>query len=518
MDEAYSTLFSEPVTVFRDRRLPTQARPVGYAALIEAYKLRVPLPHTLSAIGTRHRRISSGGWRILTPRHAPDASLEGHLTFALKWEGVDLAVLKQLFMHLPAERMIEFVSHHPTGRYSRRIWFLYEWLTSRRLALPDIRRGNYVDAVDTSLQLAVNGRRSPRHRVNDNLPGTPELCVLVHRTEKIEAFLGLNLAERAKEVVDRVPADILARAAAFLLLEDSRSSHTIEGEQPPQRRIERWGSAVGQAGRLPLTLEELLRLQRVVIGDARFVRLGLRAQGGFVGEHDRETGMPLPSHVSARHDDLPSLISGLLAFNERSKDGLDPVVAAAALAFAFVNIHPFVDGNGRIHRYLIHHALAERGFTPPGVVFPISSAILRDIDSYGRVLRQHTSRLLEHIEWEPTEDGNIKVLNDTGDLYRYYDATPHAEFLFQCVRSTVEQDLPRETAFLQAYDRFSDRVQLIVDLPGSTRNLLFRFLHQNAGRLSRRARTREFKAFSDDEVEEIEAIYAEELAGLPIPP
>ena len=34
----------------------------------------------------------------MTPRHAPHARLEGHLTFALKYEGLDLAVLKRLFL------------------------------------------------------------------------------------------------------------------------------------------------------------------------------------------------------------------------------------------------------------------------------------------------------------------------------------------------------------------------------------------------------------------------------------
>jgi hypothetical protein len=455
--------------------------------------------------------VSGEGWRVLTPRHAPEPSLEGHLTFALKWEGIDLLVLKQLFSKVPPTQLEAMVKRRPTGSYSRRIWFLYEWLTGRRLDLPDKTRGNYVDAVDTSIQLAIKGQRSRRHRVNDNLPGTPELCPLVRRTERLEEFMGMELASRARTVMDRVPADVMARAAAFLLLDDSRSSHTIEGEQPPQRRIERWGRALGQAGRHPLTPERLLELQRIVIGDARFVRLGLRVQGGFVGEHDRDTGMPLPAHISARHEDLPGLIDGLLAFNERAAGGLDPVVSAAALAFAFVNIHPFVDGNGRIHRYLIHHVLAERGFTPQGILFPVSSAILRDLAAYRRVLHQYSRPLLELIEWEPTEDGNVRVLNETADLYRYFDATPHAEYLYQCVRDTVEEDLPRETAFLQAHDRFSLRVQQIVDLPGTTRDLLFWFLHQNGGRLSKRARQREFRALTEDEAAEIEAIYDKEF-------
>src|SRR5262245_60114148 len=89
--------FSGPVTVFQERALPEVATPVGYAALIEAFDLHVPLPRTLSAVGQRHRVRTEAGWRMFTPRHAPSTDLEGHLTFALKYEGLDLAVLNRLF-------------------------------------------------------------------------------------------------------------------------------------------------------------------------------------------------------------------------------------------------------------------------------------------------------------------------------------------------------------------------------------------------------------------------------------
>jgi hypothetical protein len=189
-------------------------------------------------------------------------------------------------------------------------------------------------------------------------------------------------------------------------LKDSRSSYAIEGERAPHDRIDRWGRAIGEAGRQAIDLDELLRLQRIVIGDARFVRLGLRTEDGFVGEHDRETRMPLPGHIDARADDLPALIEGMTAFDRGVAPHLDAVVAAAVLAFGFVYVHPFEDGNGRIHRYLIHHVLAQRGFSPPGLVFPVSSAILEQIDDYRRVLEDYGRRLLPCIDWEPTERGN----------------------------------------------------------------------------------------------------------------
>jgi hypothetical protein len=336
---------------------------------------------------------------------------------------------------------------------------------------------------------------------------------MIFQTAALRDFAKRNLAERAREVVAEVPADVLARTAAFLLLKDSRSSFEIEGEHPPQDRIQNWGRAIGEAGRRPIDLDELLRLQRVVIGDDRFVPLGLRNEGGFVGDRDRDSGMPLPDHISARHEDLPSLIDGLVEFDRNAAPHLDAVLAATILAFGFVYIHPFADGNGRLHRYLIHHVLAERGFNPPGMVFPVSAAILDRIDDYRRTLETYSERLLPLIKWESTDKGNVRVLNETADYYRFFDATPHAEFLYECVARTIDVDLPAEAKYLQGYDTFKRQVNDIVDMPDGTLDLLFRFLKQNKGALSKRAREKEFAALTDDEVAKIEASYNGAFSG-----
>lgn len=501
--------FSGVVNVFHGRRLPEAATPVGHAALIEAYDLAVPVPLTLAAIGPRHKVYQADGWSIYTPRHAPDADLVGHLTFALRYEGLDLAVLKALFRATGPDAIVSMVRAAPTGAYVRRVWFLYEWLLQARLDLPDAGQGAYALVVDPKQQWATEGTTSTRHRVKNNLPGTPAFCPLIFRTPALEAFVARNLAGEARRLVAEVPADVLARTAAFLLLKDSRSSFQIEGEDPPQDRIQRWGHVIGEAGRRAVDLDELERLQRIVIGDARFVHLGLRREGGFVGEHERETGAPLPEHISAQHQDLPDLVEGVTAFDRGAAQALDPVLAAAILAFGFVYIHPFEDGNGRLHRYLIHHVLAERGFNPPGLVFPVSAVILDRIDDYRRTLESYSRRLLPHVRWRPTDRGNVEVLNDTVDLYRYFDATPHAEFLFACVARTVDVDLPAETAFLRAYDKFKGRVSGMIDMPDRLLDLLFRFLRQNDGRLSNRAREREFAALTDEETARVEGIYAE---------
>lgn len=167
-----------------------------------------------------------------------------------------------------------------------------------------------------------------------------------------------------------------------MLLADSRTSFEIEGERPPRSRLERWGHAELEAGKNKLTLDEIIRLHGVLIEDTRFVRAGLRPDGVFLGERDHN-GDPLPEFIGARPNDLSSLLATMIEANGRTTaDGLDPVLQAVATAFGFVYVHPFQDGNGRLHRYLIHHVLAERKLTPPGMVFPVSSVMLDRISNH----------------------------------------------------------------------------------------------------------------------------------------
>jgi hypothetical protein len=269
---------------------------------------------------------------------------------------------------------------------------LHEWLTGRELEVPEPGKIKAVNVLDPKHQYGITaGEISSRHEVIDNFPGTRAFCPLVSRTDAIEAFLGKGLNKKAQET----HADIMARAAAFLLLNDSRASFEIEGEKPSPQRAERWAKAISEAGTRKLTTAELARLQHIVIEDARFVHVGLRTEGGFVGTNDRRTQEPIPVHISARAEDLPSLVEGIVAYDERvANTGIDPVLLAAAISFGFAYVHPFEDGNGRLHRWLIHHVLAVGGYNPPGVAFPVSAAIYREIPRYTAVLESYSKQTL----------------------------------------------------------------------------------------------------------------------------
>jgi hypothetical protein len=218
--------------------------------------------------------------------------------------------------------------------------------------------------------------------------------------------------------------------------------------------------------------------------------------------------MPLPDHINARPEDLASLIDGMIAFDRGPAQALDAVIAATVLAFGFVYAHPFEDGNGRIHRYLIHHILAERGFNPPGVVFqsPPSSRSGSTITSGCWKAPAAADRMGTDARIQcPRPERHRRLL----PLLRYFDATPHAELLYACVQKTIEGDLPAETRFLRSYDDFRRQVEAFLDMPERLIDLLFRFLSQNDGRVSQRARAQEFSELTDEEAQRVEAIYGE---------
>lgn len=187
----------------------------GYATLIAAFTPRVPAPDYLCAFGSKYKKYEAGRWRIFTPRHKPDDSLHGHLVFALKYEGLDLAVLKALFDSIDVHLVADLLQGEPTGAYSRKIWFLYEWLWDERLDIEDAKQGNFVDLVNGTLQYLGACRDSRRHRVRNNPPDCKNFCPIIRRTEKLDRFIAQDLSQAAIDHIGKTSADLVRRAEFF---------------------------------------------------------------------------------------------------------------------------------------------------------------------------------------------------------------------------------------------------------------------------------------------------------------
>jgi Fic family protein len=482
-----------------------EPRPVGHVAIRELLGLRVPPPAVASYVGPGARRTEIHEGRIFEfypKQYMPDGSLVSQLRFALRHEPVDLGVLVAAFKAMDPGEIADWVREEPTGAYSRRAWFLYETFTGRELDLPPAT-ANYVEALDPTRHLVAARRNSPRHRVADNLLGGRDLCLTVRRTTRLGAAIAAHHDARARALTERYDPHVLARAVSYLYTKETRSSFAIEGETPSSQRAERFVHALQGAARFdPTSKDEIVRLQGAIV-EPRYAATDWRDFQNFVGE--TIGGYRQRVHfICPRPQDVPGLMAGWMASAARLDAGpVDPVVSAAVLAFGFVFIHPFEDGNGRIHRFLVHHVLAKRGFSPPGLIFPVSAAILRDRRGYDEVLESFSKPLFDYIDWRWTPDIEIDVLHDTGDLYRYFDATAFAEYLYDRVADTVERDLREELDYISVYDHALAAVTSIIDMPDRRASLFVRLCLQNNGRLSK-AKRDTFAELTDAEIAQLE--------------
>lgn len=484
-------------------------RPVGQLALREMFSLAVPPPAIESYVGPGARRTEIQGHHaveLYPTRYAPvDDSAVSHLTFALRHEPIDLRILAGSLKAIAPADLEAWVRREPTGAYSRRAWFFYEAFTGRTLDVPAASAGNYVKALNPERHFVTDRQNSSRHRVIDNLLGRPGMCAIVRRTPRLTAYLSEKLDEEARSLTARYDEAILARAVSFLYTKETRSSFAIEGETPSANRTERFVAALRRAPTFePSDKGELLHLQGVIV-DPRYAARGWRDFQNFVGEtvgHHRED----VHFIAPKPGDISDLMDAWMTMTRRLIDSpaVDPVIAAAVASFAFVFLHPFEDGNGRLHRFLIHHVLAKRGFSPPGLIFPVSAAILRDQRRYDQALETFSQPLFDFIEWRFTSDQEIVVLNDTASLYRYFDATPLAEYLYDRVADTIRVDLRAELDFVETYDRALAGAREIVDMPDRRASLFVRLCLRNKGCLSGEKRA-QFSELNDEEVTRMEA-------------
>lgn len=490
-------------------QVPAPPRLAGYAALIDRYGLEViPNWHrSLVASGNTHRVHSNEGRveETYPASYWPGESLGDHLEFALKYDGTNLGILARLFAAVDGREVQKYVESKPTGKYARRIWFLYEYLTESDLPLDDLTQGNYIKLLEPDeYYTAPKPRRVRRQRIDENLLGVPQFCPTVRRTETLRTYEAADLPKRCQQVVSSYSPELLKRALSYLYTRETKSSFEIEHIKPSSTRTERFISMLKLAEDEDFCEKpRLIEIQNRIV-DPRFKATDYRDNQNYVGEtvawqHERI------HFVCPRPEEIHDLMGGLIASHQRlAESGASPIAHAASVAYGFVFLHPFEDGNGRIHRFLIHNILACRDFTPEGIMFPVSAAMLNNPAEYDASLESYSRPIMELVEYALDDEGRMTVTNDVAVWYRYIDMTTQAEALYRFIEHTIEIELVKELAFLANYDKTKSALQDIVDMPDRQIDLFIRFCLQNQGQLSERKRSSHFDFLTDTEIARME--------------
>jgi len=487
-----------------------ELHPIGYTWLARQFGVD-PVPHHVeSFVAEPGRRITErtlGRVREIYPhhKHRLGTALE-HLDFALKREGLHLSLLRAVLPQIPAAALVDFIRATPTGANGRRLWYLYEQFSGQTLSLPDLTAGNYIDLADPTLYFTGAPERLGRWRISQNLLHTIHFSPMLRRTAALSPAPDDGLHDRYQNVLHELPPTVFQRALRYLYAKETRTSYAIEHETPTQQRAEKFMALLARAAIEDFLSEKaLVHLQNAIV-DPRYAASEWRTVQNYVGR-TLAPGMeeihlvpPKPDHIRPLMDDWLKLSARLT-----SQSFLPPIASAAVVAWLFVYFHPFEDGNGRIHRFLIHHVLARRKFGPDGVLLPVSAVLLNRPADYDASLETFSRPLKERSEYELDDQARMTVLNETRDHFRYIDFTAIAEALYRFIEETIEKELPAELRFLQHYDVARAAMRDVVDMPEPAANLFLRLCLQNNGRLSKAKRKLDaFTKLTSDEINALE--------------
>ena len=435
-----------------------------------------------------------------------------HLEFGLKYDGVELAFLREVFGRLTPENVTAYLRQSPTGKYAKQIGFFYEFLTGTELPMGGLA-GNYVPALDPAEYLTAETVKNPRWRVDHNLLGTPAFSPTVRLTDAIKAGLARDWKGQIAAVLADTPPALLYRALTYLYAKETRSSFLIEREEPGRAREERFIAVLRDAGKVPigqaLIAERLVALQNTIV-DPRYAEKAYRQIQNYVGT--TVPGVREQIHyITVPPALLPALMSGLAEAASRL-ESVSPIVQAAVTGFQFVFIHPFEDGNGRLHRFLFQDMLARRGVTPLGAALPISAAILDNMPAYDEALEDFSLRTMAKSVYTTNDAGAVTLTNpaEVEPLWRFPDLTRQVEYLMTVMARAIEA-LPKELGYLRRYDRARAEIRGVVDLPDQRLNSLMKWLEAGGGKLSHNKR-KQFAELTDEEIAGVEQAYADGFA------
>lgn len=462
---------------------------VGYQFLCERLRLSA-IPARLPARIAPVSRLTRVQDALLVPATvAPDSdSVIEHMLFGLKHEGVNLQVLAQALPSVSEPALLELVQSSPSSRYTRILGFLWESLLGRELGGEFTVAGPTVDVFDPKRYITGPRQRNARWRVNFNGLGTPHYCVTVERTEKIATMLDRDILGRANQFVGQLGQHATDRALTWAYLHETESSFAIERESPTQDKAAAFVNLLKQA-HAPRRMDEqyLVELQNAAITNPYDLAVSYRREQNWLRGPLR--GAAGVTYVPPPPDLARELMDHALLFVNELPKAVDPLIAAAIGSFAFVFIHPFMDGNGRLSRFLFHYALCQSGQLANGLLLPVSVAMKRNEPAYLRALQSFSAPVRQRwdVRWIGDETYDL-VFRGDDSLYRYWDATQVVEFALNMAEQALEQDLREETVFLERFDRICKVINEQFDLRGNDLTTLVISCLQNDGVVSKNRR------------------------------
>lgn len=284
----------------------------------------------------------------------------------------------------------------PLGRHEKHLWEARPGAEGGRKA----RRGGTYEAfvpaeiaecrfvLDDGAVTQIASATKALARLNGASPHTASLGALADvlmRSESVASswIEGLEVSQRR-----------LARAAFAAAEGSSRDSKALEilGNVEAMRQATELGASEGA-----ISVEHLREIHRTLLRRSSDRRIAgvIRDRQNWIGTNpytplDADYIPPPPQYVEPLFEDLCRFVA---------RDDLAPVAQAAIAHAQFENIHPFMDGNGRVGRALIHVVLRRTGEAPkyvPPISLVLAAAPKAYVAGFGEYSGGDVSSWCEH--------------------------------------------------------------------------------------------------------------------------
>ena len=484
---------------------------LGYQRLIESLSLRVrPLARIAVASTSVNRKLFIAT-EIRFPRSvAYEDSPLGHLEFALRHEALNLEVVAAAFDGITAAMLCQRYAATPNGEFIRKACFLWEWMGRGALEQTARTTLGYVPMLDPDVYASAGrATRNAKYRIDDNLLGNSDFCPTISR-QALDASGDLLplLASIERQLQAIEDPELYKRAVQYLFLSETKGSFAIERETASGSKEERFVQLLSHAGAEDASEEWLVELQNAVVRDDFSKEASFRTRQNWLEDRNaRLTYLPpSPGH-------LRRLMNGWQRFTNDSERAIPLAAKLACGAFGFVYLHPFMDGNGRLHRFMIHHILARGKAVRQDMILPVSATILkRMMPEYDQVLNAFSRPVTRLWDYVRVDDGPVVRFDPGPAAYAYFNADSEIGFLVDAIRHTVNEEIPRELLFLVGFDQACERIDREFDLRGPDVGALVRMIHGNRGALSRGKR-KQFSHLPDSAIERIESIVGDSFVN-----
>jgi len=351
--------------------------------------------------------------------------------------------------------------------------------------------GPYTRLFDPEKFITGPSQRHARWRVDFNGLGGTGFCPTVRRTPELQALLDKNILGSASEFIAGLDKSVLDRAVRWAYLSETQGSYAIENETPSTSKAEAFAALLSRAhAPEPITEDYLVALQNLTVSNPFDKAVQFRPNQNWL--RNALPGALGVTYLPPPPDLMVSLMDQIMVLANRTDTDIDPLVLGSLVSFGFVFAHPFMDGNGRLSRFLFHKVVCGHSVLPNGLVLPVSVAMKRHEERYLQVL-QTFSRPARAL-WQVNALDDVQIdaqLKGDPDIYRFWDATDCVTFGLQMASEALDHDLRDESAFLCRFDAVYKAVNDAIDMNNNDLVLLVRACLQNEGRLS----TNRYKQF-----------------------